>query len=150
MTDPAELPIAGSLDEIVLSIVPANPNSGSEQADMFRLDGKQIRLAKPLDRDAEDLSTVVFQVSKYIKGLFFLRVIWPLFKNTAWLQITCTGLTSGRRRTIPVVVAISDINDNPPIFQNTPYVLAVPENTTVGTVVFKGTEINAKDQTMYT
>ena len=142
MTEPAELPIAGSLDEIVLSIVPANPNSGSEQADMFRLDGKQIRLAKPLDRDAEDLSTVVFQVSKFLD--IFEKVKFGLLKNTTWLQITCTDLTSGRRRTIPVVVAISDINDNPPIFQNTPYVLAVPENTTVGTVVFKGTEINAK------
>ena len=73
MTDPAELPIAGSLDEILLSIVPANPNSGSEQADMFRLDGKQIRLAKPLDRDAEDLSTVVSQVSTS-KGYFLKKL----------------------------------------------------------------------------
>ena len=45
---------------------------------------------------------------------------------------------SGRRRTIPVVVAISDINDNAPVFQNVPYVLAVPENSTAGSVVFKG------------
>ena len=93
-----------------MKIVPANEELG--KASMFKLDGKKIRLTIPLDRDQDDLSTVVF-------------------------QITCTAVGSGRRRTIPVVVAISDINDNAPTFQNVPYVLAVPENSTAGSVVFR-------------
>ena len=46
----------------------------------------------------------------------------PIFQ-----QVTCTVLATGRRKTIPVVVTISDINDNAPKFLGTPYQVTVPE-----------------------
>ena len=36
-------------------------------------------------------------------------------------------LSTGKRKTIPLIVTISDINDNTPKFTNLPYVVAVPE-----------------------
>ena len=57
-----------------MKIVPANEELG--KASMFKLDGKKIRLTIPLDRDQDDLSTVVFQLTVVIKGsgknLFFM------------------------------------------------------------------------------
>jgi hypothetical protein len=41
--------------------------------------------------------------------------------------VTCTTLSSGRHRTIPVIVTIADINDNGPIFDGEPYEVTVPE-----------------------
>ncbi len=41
--------------------------------------------------------------------------------------MTCTTLSIGRRRTIPVVVTITDLNDNGPVFQGEPYAVTVPE-----------------------
>ena len=46
-------------------------------------------------------------------------------------------LATGRRRTIPVIVKITDINDNAPVFRGTPYTLTLPEDTPVGTTVFR-------------
>ena len=39
----------------------------------------------------------------------------------------CTVLSTGKRKTIPLIVTISDINDNTPKFTNLPYVVPVPE-----------------------
>ena len=36
-------------------------------------------------------------------------------------------MSSGRRKTIPVVLTISDLNDNGPSFKNAPYVVTIPE-----------------------
>ena len=119
-TAPEDLAIAGVPGEdISLDIVPAL-DGGDGKERLFRLDGKRLKLVQPLDRDPEDLSSVTFQV-------------------------TCTDLNTGRRRTIPVVVAILDLNDNAPTFKNTPYVLSVPENVTVGSVVFRGLEATDPD-----
>ncbi len=68
----------------------------------FRLEGKRLVLARPLDRDESDLSSIM-------------------------LQVTCTTLSSGRRRTIPVVLTIADLNDNGPVFVGEPYVVTIPE-----------------------
>lgn len=42
-------------------------------------------------------------------------------------QVSCTIRSSRRKRSIPVIVRVSDINDNAPVFQNTPYETTVPE-----------------------
>ena len=58
--------------------------------------------------------------------------------------MTCTTLSTGRRRTIPVVVTITDANDNGPVFLgDLPYSVAVPESTPVDAVVFRG--LRARD-----
>lgn len=56
-TVPAELPIVGEPDvDVVLSTVfPKGPT-------LFQLEGKRLQLLQPLDRDAENLSHMVFQV----------------------------------------------------------------------------------------
>jgi protocadherin-15 len=36
-------------------------------------------------------------------------------------------LSTGKRKTIPLVVTISDLNDNAPAFVNTPYQVTIPE-----------------------
>lgn len=41
--------------------------------------------------------------------------------------MTCLVKSSNKKRTIPIIVRVSDINDNPPVFQNLPYETTVPE-----------------------
>lgn len=42
-------------------------------------------------------------------------------------QLSCTVKQTNKKRTIPVIVRVSDINDNAPKFINTPYETTVPE-----------------------
>ena len=48
-------------------------------------------------------------------------------KQGIYSQVTCVTVSSGRRKTIPVVLTISDLNDNGPTFKNAPYVVTIPE-----------------------
>ena len=60
--------------------------------------------------------------------IFIYRTIYIYYKCQLFFkQVTCTVLATGRRKTIPVVVTISDINDNAPKFLGTPYQVTVPE-----------------------
>uniref|UniRef100_A0A182NGA3 Cadherin domain-containing protein n=1 Tax=Anopheles dirus TaxID=7168 RepID=A0A182NGA3_9DIPT len=96
-TNPPELPIAGDpTDDITLELV------FPKGKPTFLLDGKSLRLIHPLDRDEENLSHIVF-------------------------QITCMVRSTRRKRNIPIIVRVSDVNDNPPMFINTPYETSVPE-----------------------
>ena len=60
-------------------------------------------------------------------------------------QVTCTVLSTGRRRTLPVIVKISDLNDNGPVFLDTPYSLSLAEDTRVGETVFTGLRASDPD-----
>uniref|UniRef100_A0A182PEL0 Cadherin domain-containing protein n=1 Tax=Anopheles epiroticus TaxID=199890 RepID=A0A182PEL0_9DIPT len=96
-TNPPELPISGDPnDDITLELV------FPKGKPTFLLDGKSLRLIHPLDRDEENLSHIVF-------------------------QITCMVRSTRRKRNIPIIVRVSDVNDNPPMFINTPYETTVPE-----------------------
>ncbi|XP_053978004.1 cadherin-99C isoform X1 [Hylaeus volcanicus] len=106
-TVPEELPVSGDpYNETTLELI----FPGKQPR--FKLNGKKLQLLEPLDRDAENLSHVVFQLS-------------------------CTVKQTNKKRTIPVIVRVSDINDNAPIFINTPYETTVPELTPVGSTIFK-------------
>ncbi|ROT74065.1 protocadherin-15, partial [Penaeus vannamei] len=87
--------------------------------DYFALSGRRLQLVKPLDRDEQDLSTLSFQIS-------------------------CRVRAAGRVRSIPVIVRITDVNDNPPVFGGRPYVATVPESTPVGSTIFR--EVHAEDK----
>ncbi|XP_046585956.1 cadherin-99C isoform X1 [Neodiprion lecontei] len=106
-TVPAELPVSGdpSTETTLELIFPG-------RQPIFTLVGKRLKLLEPLDRDAENLSHVVF-------------------------QLTCTVKSTNKKRTIPIIVRVSDINDNAPKFINTPYETTVPELTPVGSTIFK-------------
>lgn len=43
------------------------------------------------------------------------------------LQISCTIRATRKKRNIPIIVRVSDVNDNAPEFVNTPYETAVAE-----------------------
>lgn len=102
---PAELPIIGDpYTEISLNLL------FPTKIATFTLIGKKIQLTQPLDRDAENLSHIVFQV-------------------------TCVVRSTNKKRTIPIIVRTTDINDNAPMFLDTPYHVSVPELTPVGTSV---------------
>lgn len=118
LTNPVELPITGVPGtDIELEIL--SPDQRGERQ-YFRLSGKQVQLLEPLDRDQSDLSSLMF-------------------------QLTCIDLQSRRRKTIPVVVTISDINDNPPVFQGNPYVITIPESTPINSIVFTGLKATDPD-----
>lgn len=53
------------------------------------------------------------------------RIIDKFFFFT--FQLTCTVKSTGKKRTIPVIVRVSDVNDNAPMFLNTPYETSVAE-----------------------
>nr|CAD7402765.1 unnamed protein product [Timema poppensis] len=44
-------------------------------------------------------------------------------------QLTCTVVATNKKRTIPVIIRVSDINDNPPVFVKTPYHTSVSEGS---------------------
>jgi hypothetical protein len=56
-TSPAELPIVGDPDSQIQldAVFPQNRQ-------LFKLDGKRLRLLQPIDRDSGNVSHVVFQV----------------------------------------------------------------------------------------
>ncbi|XP_034940694.1 cadherin-99C [Chelonus insularis] len=106
-TIPEELPVSGNpYNETTLELIFPG------KAPLFALDGKKLRLLKPLDRDSENLSHVVF-------------------------QLACTVKSTNKKRIIPVIVRVSDVNDNAPKFINTPYETTVPELTPVGSTIFQ-------------
>ncbi|XP_050534289.1 cadherin-99C isoform X2 [Daktulosphaira vitifoliae] len=105
MIRPSQLPIMGDpFNEITMDLVFPSRNP------LFTLIGKRLQLIQSLDRDAENLSHIVFQV-------------------------TCVIRSSGKKRTIPVIVRTTDINDNAPMFLGAPYQVTVPELTSVGSSV---------------
>ncbi|XP_034178861.2 cadherin 99C isoform X3 [Osmia lignaria lignaria] len=106
-TVPEELPVSGDpYNETTLELIFPG------RQPRFKLNGKKLQLLEPLDRDNENLSHVVFQLS-------------------------CSVKQTNKKRTIPVIVRVSDINDNKPKFINTPYETTVPELTPVGSTIFK-------------
>lgn len=86
---------------------------------VFFLNGKKLQLLTPLDRDEDGVSHIVF-------------------------QLVCTVKATHKRRSIPIIVRLTDINDNAPEFQNTPYMTTISELTPVGTTIFQF--IHAKDK----
>ncbi|KAG4067292.1 hypothetical protein HA402_000283 [Bradysia odoriphaga] len=114
-TTPAELPIYGDpYTEIALELIFAKENPN------FLLNGKTLQLLKPLDRDQDNLSHIVFQIS-------------------------CTIRSTRIKRSIPIIVRVSDVNDNAPVFINAPYQTTVPESTPVGTTIFRNIKAEDKD-----
>ncbi|CAH1727237.1 unnamed protein product [Chironomus riparius] len=114
-TTPPELPIFGDPEtEISLELV------FQKTEPIFLLSGKTLQLLKPLDRDKDNLSHIVFQIS-------------------------CTIQSTRRNRNIPIIVRVSDVNDNPPLFVNTPYETTVPESTPIGTTIFRNILAQDKD-----
>ncbi|XP_031770318.2 cadherin-99C [Galleria mellonella] len=107
-TIPSELPIVGEpdVDVLLTTVFPKGPT-------LFQLDGKRLQLLQPLDRDADNLSHMVF-------------------------QLVCQVKATKKRRTIPVIVRVSDINDNAPVFQGVPYEANVSELVPIGTTIFNG------------
>ncbi|KAL4707263.1 hypothetical protein ACJJTC_019801 [Scirpophaga incertulas] len=107
-TIPAELPIVGdpNVDVVLSTVFPKGPT-------LFQLDGKRLQLLQPLDRDADNLSHMVF-------------------------QLVCQVKATKKRRTIPVIVRVSDINDNAPVFQGLPYEASISELVPIGTTAFEG------------
>ncbi|XP_064458342.1 cadherin-99C-like [Ornithodoros turicata] len=108
-TYPEELPIAGEIEDIDLSIQTAS-------YDVFRLDGKSLVLKRPLDRDAEDIASIRLQVLCQAR----LGRIQPF-----------------SQRAIQVLVRVNDINDNPPVFKQSQYETTVSELVPVGTTIFR-------------
>lgn len=116
--NPPKLPIHGDVeDEITLGL-----NFPEGNNNLFKLNGKLLQLVHPLDRDKENLSHIQFTISCTIKS------------------------TPSRNRNIPIIVRVSDVNDNPPVFVNAPYETSIAESTPVGTTIYssiKATDIDA-------
>ena len=77
-TTPPELPIYGDVDsEISLELI------FQKTEPIFSLSGKTLKLLKPLDRDKDNLSHIVFQVchnfSKEIKSKMVNFLIFNLY-----------------------------------------------------------------------
>lgn len=70
-TTPPELPIFGDpFTEIALEL---NFPKGNQ---IFLLNGKSLQLLQPLDRDAENLSHIIFQVNIVQTSTKCLTIIW--------------------------------------------------------------------------
>lgn len=113
-TNPPELPIGGEPNVDVFLDL-VFPKG----APIFFLNGKKLQLLSPLDRDEDSLSHIVF-------------------------QLTCTVKLTRKKKTIPVIVRLTDINDNAPEFINTPYEVSISELTPIGTTIYH--HVLAKDK----
>lgn len=116
LTQPSILPINGNLTDIKLQIIADSEN-------IFKLDGKQLKLRRPLDRDLKDIS--------------FIQ-----------LQIQCTIISSNAQRTIPITVRVIDINDNAPKFLGLPYETTVSELAPIGTTIYRGLQTSDEDSSV--
>ncbi|CAG9579684.1 unnamed protein product [Danaus chrysippus] len=52
------------------------------------------------------------------------------------MQLVCQVKATKKRRTIPVIVRVSDINDYAPVFQGTPYETSISELIPIGSTIF--------------
>uniref|UniRef100_A0A1A9WEW2 Cadherin domain-containing protein n=1 Tax=Glossina brevipalpis TaxID=37001 RepID=A0A1A9WEW2_9MUSC len=105
----------------------SNVTFGSIGSDHFRVDpiSGNITLIKPLDR--EDMESLKFLIT----------IRDRVNSNTE------SELDNIVHETVTVIV--SDENDNPPEFQNTPYVTDVKEDTVPGTIIFKDIVVKDRD-----
>lgn len=69
---------------------------------IFFLNGKKLQLLSPIDKDEDNLSHILF-------------------------QLACTVKSTHKKKTYPVIVRLTDINDNAPEFVNAPYVTTISE-----------------------
>lgn len=120
------LPIHGDVDdEITLSL---NLPEGSNN--LFKLNGKILQLVHPLDRDKENLSHIQFSVSGVCtrEQRAITELIININEKFFSLQISCSIKSMpSRSRNIPIIVRVSDINDETPVFINTPYETTIDE-----------------------
>lgn len=68
-----------------------------------------------------------------------------MFYNGLFLQVACTVKSTGKKKTLPVIVRLADINDNAPVFENTPYETSISELTPIGTPIFQNLLAKDKD-----
>ncbi|XP_030756707.1 cadherin-99C [Sitophilus oryzae] len=113
-TVPKELPIIGEPNVDIFLEL-----SFPKGPPLFFLNEKKLQLLAPIDRDENNLSHIVF-------------------------QLICTIRATHKIKTIPVIVRLTDINDNSPQFVGTPYETSISELTPIGTTIFQN--INAKDK----
>ncbi|XP_066251478.1 cadherin-99C isoform X2 [Euwallacea similis] len=113
-TNPKELPIVGE-PNLDIFLELAFPKGPP----LFFLNEKKLQLLAPLDRDENNLSHIVF-------------------------QLICTIKSTHKVKSIPVIVRLTDINDNSPEFIETPYETSISELTPVGTTIYQN--IHAKDK----
>lgn len=69
-----------------------------------------------------------------------ISVIYPLDYETIQyyrLTVKATDTQTGAKSEVDVDVVVLDVNDNPPLFQNTSYSSVLPENSMIGTTVLK-------------
>lgn len=69
-----------------------------------------------------------------------IRVIYPLDYETRQyyrLTVKATDTLTGAKSEVDVDIVVLDVNDNPPLFQNTSYSSVLPENSMIGTTVLQ-------------
>ncbi|XP_050294063.1 cadherin-99C isoform X2 [Anthonomus grandis grandis] len=113
-TNPIELPIKGEPNVDVYLEL-----SFPKGLPLFFLNEKKLQLLAPIDRDENNLSHIVF-------------------------QLICTIRSTHKVKSIPVIVRLTDINDNIPQFVGTPYETSISELTPIGTTIYQN--ILAKDK----
>uniref|UniRef100_A0A672H9K0 FAT atypical cadherin 3b n=1 Tax=Salarias fasciatus TaxID=181472 RepID=A0A672H9K0_SALFA len=69
-----------------------------------------------------------------------ISVIYPLdYETTQYYRLTvkATDTLTGAKSEVDVDIVMLDVNDNPPLFQNTSYSAVLPENSMIGTAVLQ-------------
>ncbi|XP_017302374.1 cadherin-99C-like [Diaphorina citri] len=118
-TSPPELPIFGDPDTDILT----------------PLGSTIFKNLRAVDADAGVNGLLDIQKQNLIYNHSFVK--YKISQMHIVFQLTCTVKVSNRKRTIPVIVRVSDVNDNAPRFLNTPYETTVSELTPVGSTIFK-------------
>uniref|UniRef100_A0A667ZRQ7 Protocadherin-related 15a n=1 Tax=Myripristis murdjan TaxID=586833 RepID=A0A667ZRQ7_9TELE len=126
--------------------LPTNLTVQEEEANVF------VGQVRATDPDAGANGQVRYRIVNH-PGLFTINVNGSIFtavpldrerKNQYNLIVEASdGAVDPRRTTLTLLVEVTDIDDNSPVFSQQTYVVNVPENTPVGTVVLVLTAVDA-------
>lgn len=92
--------------------------------------------------------TIIFTITDGDPSLQFdigfdtgiISVIYPLdYETTQYYRLTvkATDTLTGAKSEVDVDIVMLDVNDNPPLFQNTSYSAVLAENSMIGTTVLQ-------------
>ncbi|XP_061593911.1 cadherin-24 isoform X2 [Cololabis saira] len=116
---------------------------GRLHTDMDRGDGKTKYML-----EGEGVGSV-FVIDSNTGNIHVTKSLDREEKDQYRLVATATDRESGRalEPSSEFIIRVQDINDNPPVFPNEPYVAMVPEMANIGTSIIQVTAIDADDPT---
>ena len=148
--------------QLVISILDSNEHTpvfqhlsytGSVREDAP--EGTPILQVTATDQDIDANGNIEYSILRNESNLFLINSTTGLimakelsydFEMTERYELTVQAADQGTpsfSTTVPVEIHVLDVNDNPPVFLNVPYLGEIPENFAIGTTILQVTAMDA-------